>query len=96
MVNVKAVNLPESCKDMVNAPHFGENKRSHPLDIESGVSRRTQALVVLPQRLTAKNLHTVTNSDYVIDNIAATGAKLLRCSGEAPSVRSAVMCTTAP
>jgi hypothetical protein len=55
MVNVKAVNVSESWKYMVNALHFGENKRSHPQDIESGDSYGTQPVVVLLLRLTVKD-----------------------------------------
>jgi hypothetical protein len=53
MVNVKAVNLPETHKHRVNAPHFGENKRSHTQYVESLDSGGTQSLVVLPEGLTA-------------------------------------------
>jgi hypothetical protein len=80
---------------MVNAQHNGENKRSHPQDIESVDSCETQPLVVLLQRLTAKNLHSVTRNGYSTKT-AATGAKLLRWSGVAPNVRSAAICTAAP
>ena len=48
MVNVKAVNLHESWKHMVNALHLGENKTSHPQHVESDDSCETQSLVVLP------------------------------------------------
>lgn len=52
MVNVNGVNLHATCKDLVNAPHLGENKRSQPQHIESHRSNKTQSLVVLPERLT--------------------------------------------
>ena len=48
MVNVKAVNLQQTGKYMVNAHHLGENKRGHPQDVESPDSVGTQSLVVLP------------------------------------------------
>jgi hypothetical protein len=48
MVNVNAVNLHNTYKYLVNAPHLGENKRSHPQHIESFDSDETQPLVVLP------------------------------------------------
>jgi hypothetical protein len=52
MVNVNGVNLPDTPKHMVNTPHFGENKRSHPQHVESVDSGGTQSLVVLPEGLT--------------------------------------------
>jgi hypothetical protein len=52
MVNVNGVNLPDTSKDMVNTPHFGENKKSHPQHVESVDSGETQSLVVLPEGLT--------------------------------------------
>jgi hypothetical protein len=53
MVNVNGVNLPDTSTDMVNTPHFGENKRSHPQHVESVDSCETQSLVVLPEGLTS-------------------------------------------
>ena len=38
MVNVKAVNLQQSRKDMVNAASYGQNETSLTQDIESGDS----------------------------------------------------------
>jgi hypothetical protein len=55
MVNVNGVNLHDTCKDLVNAPHLGENKRSHTQDVESIDSSETQSLVVLPERLICEN-----------------------------------------
>jgi hypothetical protein len=52
MVNVNGVNLHDTYKDLVNARHLGENKRSHTQDVESIDSSTTQSLVVLPKRLT--------------------------------------------
>lgn len=51
-VNVKAVNLHESWKDMVNAASYGRNETSLTQDVESGESGWTQPVVVLPQGLT--------------------------------------------
>lgn len=48
MVNVKAVNLAEIAKYMVNALHFAKNKAGHAQDVESEDSRETPSLVVLP------------------------------------------------
>ena len=55
LVNVKAVNLHESWKDMVNAASFGRNETSLTQDIESGDSGETQPVVLLPKGLTVEN-----------------------------------------
>jgi hypothetical protein len=52
LVNVKAVNLQQSWKDMVNAASYGRNETSLTQHIESGDSDETQPVVVLPQGLT--------------------------------------------
>ncbi len=52
MVNVKAVNLHESRKDMVNVASYGRNETSPAQDIESNDSGETQPVVVLPIGLT--------------------------------------------
>jgi hypothetical protein len=85
-VNVKAVNLHESWKDMVNAASYGRNETSPAQDIESGDSWGTQPVVVLPQGLTIKDF------TFIYTNIiCATGAKDLRCSGVGPNWRKAAM-----
>lgn len=55
MVNVKAVNLHESSKDMVNAALYGRNETSLTQDIWLNDSGETQPVVVLPQGLTGKD-----------------------------------------
>ena len=47
-LNVKAVNLGDSWKYMVNAASYGRNETSPAQDIESGDSSGTQPVVVLP------------------------------------------------
>jgi hypothetical protein len=55
LVNVKAVNLQQSWKYMVNAASYGRNETSLTQDVESGESGWTQPVVVLPQGLTYKD-----------------------------------------
>jgi len=55
LVNVKAVNLQQSWKYMINAASYGRNETSPAQDVESGDSSGTQPVVVLPQGLTSKN-----------------------------------------
>ena len=68
MVNVKAVNLHESSKDMVNAASYGRNETSLTQDVESADSGETQPVVLLPKGLTGENF-TVSYSNI----ICATG-----------------------
>lgn len=79
-VNVKAFNLRESWKDMVNAASYGRNETSPTQYVEPGDSRETQPVVVLPQGLTIKDF-----TFSYINIICATGAKDLRCNGVGPN-----------
>jgi len=91
VVNVKAVNLQQSWKYMVNAASYGRNETSLTQDVESGDSGWTQPVVVLLQGLTGKEFTSIYNKP-----IWATGAKLFRCNGVGPSSRKAAIWTAAP